>query len=232
MSKSKCLGWLKIEPLTEFLENLLLKKSPIEYFWSTLIWLLTIVFINMFFKSLCIEKALSHWLHWYGFSPVCSYTWFFRSLCIVKSLSHWLHWYGFLPECTFICFSGQYVLKRLHYMGYIDRVSHHCVHTYDFLDHYVLKRLYHIGYIDMASLQCVHTYAFSDHYVLKRLYHIGYIDMAFHQCVHTYVCQITMFWKYFFSKTLITLATLIQFLVSMYSQMIYQMIILWKILVQ
>ena len=57
MSKSKCLGRLKIEPLTEFLENLLLKKSPIEYFWNTLIWLLTIVFINMFFKSLCIEKA-------------------------------------------------------------------------------------------------------------------------------------------------------------------------------
>ena len=63
---------------------------------------------------------------------------------------------------------------------------------------------------------------------MKMLYHIGYIDMAFHQCVHTHVFSDHYVLKIFFSKTLITLATLIQFLVSMYSQMIYQMIILWK----
>ena len=183
------------------------------------------------FQIIMYWKGLSHYLHWYGFSPVCSYTWFFRSLCIVKSLSHWLHWYGFLPECTFICFSGQYVLKRLHYMGYIDRVSHHCVHTYEFLYHCVEKALSHwlhwYGFSPVCSYICLFRSLCIEKALSHWLHWYGFSPVCSYICLSGHYVL-----KIFFSKTLITLATLIQFLVSMYSQMIYQMIILWNIIVQ
>ena len=150
------------------------------------------------FQIIMYWKGLSHYLHWYGFSPVCSYTWFFRSLCIVKSLSHWLHWYGFLPECSFICFSGQYVLKRLHYMGYIDRVSHHCVHTYDFFRSLCVEK---------ALSHWLHWYSFSPV--------CSYICLFRSLCIET--------WKGF-----ITLVTLIWLFTSVFIHMPFQITMYWK----
>ena len=84
-------------------------------------------------------KDLSHWLHWYGFSPVCALKCFVRwcfkcesfyyVFCIdvdspnmhtpmfckdiftEKSLSHWLHWYGFYPVIALIFFQYHSYMK-------------------------------------------------------------------------------------------------------------------------
>ena len=50
------------------------------------------------------EKAFPHWLHWYGFSPVCILIWIIRRLFLEKALLHWWHWYGFSPVCVLSCF--------------------------------------------------------------------------------------------------------------------------------
>ena len=107
----------------------------------TFIWFLPSVYSHMLYQSSFLEKKkhLSHWLHWYGFSPVCILwciirfchilnhlslvvlVWFFWSMCSlvfrVKHFSHWLHWYGFILLCIIWClldiFSKQNICRTV-----------------------------------------------------------------------------------------------------------------------
>ena len=74
----------------------------ITIIWETHVTLVTnIWFISSVCLIICIirfslcEKVMSHWLQWYGFSPVWVLIWPIRSLLVEKLLSHSLHWYSF-----------------------------------------------------------------------------------------------------------------------------------------
>ena len=58
-------------------------------------------FNDMFFHQyLFSKKALSQWLHWYSFFPVCIFRWLVNWLLCEEDLCQWLHWYGFSPVCV------------------------------------------------------------------------------------------------------------------------------------
>ena len=62
------------------------------------------------------KKALSHWLHWYGFFTSMNHD--MHSQFSEKALSHWLHWYGkFSPVWTMRCILS--LQKKLCHTGYI-----------------------------------------------------------------------------------------------------------------
>ena len=79
-----------------------------DYYASKLFTLAANIWLACFFPlcflrwliswPLC-EKALSQWLHWYGFSPVGVLMWITKLLFTKKTLSQWLHWYVFFPVC-------------------------------------------------------------------------------------------------------------------------------------
>ena len=79
-------------------------KSLVTTF-SALILFLPSVSLTCLIRRLFCEKALSQWLHWYGFSSVCVRRCFVRSQLWMKALSHWVHWYGFSPVCVSIWLS-------------------------------------------------------------------------------------------------------------------------------
>ena len=136
----------------------------------------------MKFKSVVFEKDLSHWLHWYGFSPLCVSRCILRLYfawnpyynnnigidsphCVlsyvsinfytVKDLSQSMHWYGFSPLCVISCI--------LRFSLVVEVFSHH-LHSYSFLPVCVfwwslrvlfLRKTCHIDCIGMVSLRCV-----------------------------------------------------------------------------
>ena len=54
-----------------------------------------------FIKWPLSEKALGHWLQWYGFSPECVLIWFFNLMFWEKALKHLLQGHGFSSEYFF-----------------------------------------------------------------------------------------------------------------------------------
>ena len=74
-------------------------------------------------KLFLYEKALSQWMHLYGFCPVCILRWIVRLPFWEKALSQWVHLYGFSPVCALICitrllFSMEALLQWLHWYGF------------------------------------------------------------------------------------------------------------------
>ena len=50
-----------------------------------------------------LPETNSHWLHLFGFSPVCVFKCLFKSPAQREALSHWLHLFDFSPLCFFKC---------------------------------------------------------------------------------------------------------------------------------
>ena len=80
---------------------------------------LLLLHVNVFFKMILSEEALSQWLHLYGFFPVHLFIWSVRtqafSQCVYlqmickmtffnKSSSQLLHWHGFSLVWILRCF--------------------------------------------------------------------------------------------------------------------------------
>ena len=98
-------------------------SSDVSNVLTALIWFLPSVCVLRCFKcsDIC-EKALSHRLHLYGFSPVCILIWTLRWPVCEKALSQWLHWYGFSPVCVLRCFKWSDICEKvlsqyLHWCG-------------------------------------------------------------------------------------------------------------------
>ena len=51
-----------------------------------------------------MAEAKLHWLHLWGFSPVCVFKWSIRWIAWENSWLHWLHLWGFSAQCVFKCF--------------------------------------------------------------------------------------------------------------------------------
>ena len=81
---------------------------------------------------------LSHWLHWYGFSGMCSIMWCSKPLLLVNVLSHRLHWNGFsLVWSTVLVLKAQVFLKpHCHYASSYDLWKWN---NKDFLSHLLVK---------------------------------------------------------------------------------------------
>ena len=56
--------------------------------------------VYVLLRSRSREKVLSHWLHIYGLSPVFVIKWAVRWLLDENYMSHWLHLCGFSPVCV------------------------------------------------------------------------------------------------------------------------------------
>ena len=80
-------------------------------------------------RLLLLVKNLSHWVHWYSFSPVCVFMWVWRWILDEYDLSHLVHGNGLSPLCV------------------VDMVFPLCVFSYDFPYYYILRMLYCIGCI-------------------------------------------------------------------------------------
>ena len=58
---------------------------------------------NRPWRKLGSEHAKSHWLHLFGFSPLCVFKCFLKLLASENAKSHWLHLFNFSPLCVFKC---------------------------------------------------------------------------------------------------------------------------------
>ena len=71
---------------------------------ATLIWFLPSMNPHVILKIPFWTKVLSHWLHWYGLSPVCMVIWHVICPFHEKDFLHWGHWYDFSPLYLIMCF--------------------------------------------------------------------------------------------------------------------------------
>ena len=90
---------------------------------ATLIWFFTCVSTDALIDYCFFLNTWTHWLHWYGFSPLCVLRWVLRSLCFDHDLSHWLQWYVFSPVC---------VLKWILRILCVEYVLLQWLHWYEF----------------------------------------------------------------------------------------------------
>ena len=98
-----------------------------------LVWLLfSYVNSHMFFREPLSEKALTHWLHWWGHSPVWILIWIIRA-CFMRMLSD---------------------------IGYIYKVFPQYEFSYCLQDHNCVRKPCHSGCIDMVSPQYGSSYVF------------------------------------------------------------------------
>ena len=92
---------------------------------ATLICLFTSMSTYDFLRSKVLEKVLSHWLHWYGISPVWIIICVIRLLAWENAFSQWVHWHGFSLVLVLICILCVLALPHwLHWCG-SSPVSHH-----------------------------------------------------------------------------------------------------------
>ena len=73
-------------------------------------------------------KALSHWLHVYGFSPVCVLWWSITLLFNEKVLPYWLHRCGFSTVCPKVIKKLLYFTRSL----LCEKVLSYSMHWYGF----------------------------------------------------------------------------------------------------
>ena len=79
-------------------------------------------------RTLFCEKALSHWLHWYGFFPVWVPRCRIRLPFSEKVLSHLLHWYSFSPVWIFLCLHrSPFLVKALSHWSHLCSLSPVCI---------------------------------------------------------------------------------------------------------
>ena len=104
------------------------------------------------FRCVFDMKALSHWWHWYGFSPVWVLWWYTSWYFHAKALSHWLHWYGFSPEWV-LWWLYMLLLWKPCYIGDSDMFSPQCEFSDELEDYIFVKKLYYIGCINMVYPQ-------------------------------------------------------------------------------
>ena len=80
---------------------------------SILISFLTIVHPNMFTKISFCKKALSLWLHWWGFSSLCVLICSLKFRYSEKYLPQIQHLYGFFTPCIWIYQSTSYFREKI-----------------------------------------------------------------------------------------------------------------------
>ena len=104
-------------------------------FWEYLvtmtapIWSLNILILICIIKDLISENALSHWLHWYGFSSVWILIWYIRTMLDENASSQWQHWNGLFPVWNLMWF----IITLLY-----ENASLHCLHWYGFSQVWIL----------------------------------------------------------------------------------------------
>ena len=85
---------------------------------ATLIWFLPGAWPHMSYKITISKKALSHWLHWYGFSPVCVL------MCILRLFfTEQAAWVWFLSSMSSYMLWNDYNRSNQCHIGYIDSFS-------------------------------------------------------------------------------------------------------------
>ena len=80
-------------------------------------------------------KALVHWLHWNGFSPVCILIWAF-SLFSSEKHCHINYSYtdnGYLLNESLSVFSDELFERKTYHIDHTDMASLLCVFSYEFL---------------------------------------------------------------------------------------------------
>lgn len=65
-----------------------------------------------------VVKALSQYLHLWGFVPVWVLTWFCREANVLKPLSQTLHLWGRSSECDFMCRDRRYLVQNPRLNGF------------------------------------------------------------------------------------------------------------------
>ena len=136
---------------------------------DTILWFTLMCILIWIMRSIFCAKALSQYLHWYGFSVLCVLICGISSLFSKNSFLHWLHWYGFSPVWFLICLWRSVLCEK----------CYNC-----------LRNSCHFGYNALVSSQCVlirliRILLFEKVITLVTiwLYHIGYTDMVYPQYV-------------------------------------------------
>ena len=123
----------------------------------------TIVSSYMYCEFFSCE-AMSHWLHWKGFSPVWILRWTVRLIFLVTALSHCLHWWYFHPVWVFWCLLGFRLLQNPSHTGCIEMVSlqyevevvlqnlSHLLHWQCFSQVWVVTNIVRLVFLDKAML--------------------------------------------------------------------------------
>lgn len=65
-----------------------------------------------------VVKALSQYLHLWGFVPVWVLTWFCKEANVLKPLSQTLHLWGRSSECDFMCRDRRYLIQNPRLNGF------------------------------------------------------------------------------------------------------------------
>ena len=122
---------------------------------ASLIWLLPSVYPRMFYMNILSWESFITMIALIWFLQCVFSDGLLRLLLIDKALSQWLHWCGFSLVCVFICITSLLWYKKSYHIGCIAMVSPQCVSSGGFSDHYSVRRPCHNRCIDMVFLQYV-----------------------------------------------------------------------------
>ena len=118
----------------------------------------------------------------YGFYLVSICRCFRKQLLCKRVLLHWLHWYGWSPVCVSRCLSWEKCFVLVFHIHYIGMVSLYCEFWDDLKDYHFLNKICDTCNTDMVSLQCDLYNALQVYFSLIMACHTGCIGMVFPLC--------------------------------------------------